>query len=311
MDSMCASSFRTYFLGKTAQNFFPVILPWQNSPKTLSEKALQKLLSEPPSQSLFFCAQPLYAPTACTTIQGFGFHKSVQVSGTRSTLCPCRRPPFPPGCCKPFKPCFHHDFVGEIPEWGLTSVRLLYALWWLNAVALCWNFVALLARCALRTPFPALPLVHRASCPPNCEPKNVREDRFEEHTRVHLTSMVTCFCRCFNLLCPHLLSMGWRVKVRLERKRSARHAAIVWGPLARVRDSMLILLLVSHGRCPSDYGTSVASHVTSVLLHSRVLLPSCPLALLLSVLFGLRGMLGLIFIQRNTFFCPTTQSNPK
>lgn len=53
-------------------------------------------------------------------------------------------PPFPPKC-GPFKPCFHIDIKGEIPEWGQKVVKQLFVVWIITCVALTWNFIAALA----------------------------------------------------------------------------------------------------------------------------------------------------------------------
>lgn len=55
-------------------------------------------------------------------------------------------PPFPERCKFPCKPCMHINMQGEIPEYGYSSVRILWGLWWATAVAFVWNLVALLVR---------------------------------------------------------------------------------------------------------------------------------------------------------------------
>jgi len=54
-------------------------------------------------------------------------------------------PPFSPRCCWPFRPCFHHNFRAELPTWGYSTVKLLFAIWYVNSLALFWNFIATLA----------------------------------------------------------------------------------------------------------------------------------------------------------------------
>jgi len=54
---------------------------------------------------------------------------------------PANWPPFPKGCYWPMKPCFHHDFKGEIPDWGYGAVRMTYYHWVAYFFALFWNFV--------------------------------------------------------------------------------------------------------------------------------------------------------------------------
>lgn len=58
---------------------------------------------------------------------------------------PANFPAFPKRCCWPFRPCFHHDFRGEIPRWGYSTTRFLYIIWYLTVFALFWNMVAMLA----------------------------------------------------------------------------------------------------------------------------------------------------------------------
>lgn len=62
---------------------------------------------------------------------------------------PANWPPFPSNCYFPFKPCFHHDFKGEIPEWGYGSTKALYYHWVAYFVTLCWNFIACCAGMSL------------------------------------------------------------------------------------------------------------------------------------------------------------------
>eukprot|EP00040_Diaphanoeca_grandis_P025795 m.143424 g.143424 ORF g.143424 m.143424 type:complete len:391 (-) comp30318_c1_seq1:42-1214(-) len=54
-------------------------------------------------------------------------------------------PPFSPRCCWPFRPCFHHNFKAELPSWGYSTVKLMFVIWYANALALFWNFIATLA----------------------------------------------------------------------------------------------------------------------------------------------------------------------
>lgn len=56
---------------------------------------------------------------------------------------PANWPPFPKGCYWPMKPCFHHDFKGEIPEWGYAAVRQSYYHWLAYFFTLFANFVGL------------------------------------------------------------------------------------------------------------------------------------------------------------------------
>jgi hypothetical protein len=54
-------------------------------------------------------------------------------------------PPFSTSCPKPFKPCFHHDFKGEIPDWGYKAIKHVYWSWFLYFVCLAWNMIASVA----------------------------------------------------------------------------------------------------------------------------------------------------------------------
>jgi len=58
---------------------------------------------------------------------------------------PANFPAFSKNCKWPFKPCFHHDFKGEIPQWGYSTTRYVYYIWWLNCFALVWNLICLFA----------------------------------------------------------------------------------------------------------------------------------------------------------------------
>ena len=51
------------------------------------------------------------------------------------------RPCFSPTCCWPFRPCVHHNFKHEIPGKWRCTVRALFVLWHLMALALCWNLI--------------------------------------------------------------------------------------------------------------------------------------------------------------------------
>eukprot|EP00039_Didymoeca_costata_P024587 m.10761 g.10761 ORF g.10761 m.10761 type:complete len:348 (+) comp4315_c0_seq1:1278-2321(+) len=56
-------------------------------------------------------------------------------------------PPFPEGCPNYWccKPCFHHDFVGEIPEWGYRVTKRVYQCWVMYFVCLFWNMICMMA----------------------------------------------------------------------------------------------------------------------------------------------------------------------
>eukprot|EP00041_Stephanoeca_diplocostata_P014484 m.263932 g.263932 ORF g.263932 m.263932 type:complete len:318 (-) comp19714_c0_seq1:1134-2087(-) len=54
---------------------------------------------------------------------------------------PANWPPFAKKCIWPFKPCFHHDFKGEIPEWGYAATKHCYWIWLLYFVSLFWNMI--------------------------------------------------------------------------------------------------------------------------------------------------------------------------
>jgi len=50
-------------------------------------------------------------------------------------------PPFPEDCRWPFKACFHHDFKGEIPEWGYLALKNVYRSWVFYSVNLLFNCI--------------------------------------------------------------------------------------------------------------------------------------------------------------------------
>jgi hypothetical protein len=62
---------------------------------------------------------------------------------------PANWPPFPKRCFFPFTtvcvPCFHHDFKGEIPDWGYKTLKRLYYTWVAFFILLFYNFLACLA----------------------------------------------------------------------------------------------------------------------------------------------------------------------
>jgi len=63
---------------------------------------------------------------------------------------PANWPPLPAGCCWPFKPCFHHDFQGEIPDWGYSAVKILYYKWVAYCACLFWNMICCFAALGLK-----------------------------------------------------------------------------------------------------------------------------------------------------------------
>lgn len=62
---------------------------------------------------------------------------------------PANWPPFPSRCVYPFKPCYHHDFKGELPDWGYGITRQLYYYWLAYFFALFWNFIGSCAAMSL------------------------------------------------------------------------------------------------------------------------------------------------------------------
>lgn len=58
---------------------------------------------------------------------------------------PANWPPFPGFCRWPFHACFHHDFQGEIPDWGYGTLKRMYQMWLLYFLVLFWNLVCSLA----------------------------------------------------------------------------------------------------------------------------------------------------------------------
>lgn len=65
---------------------------------------------------------------------------------------PANWPPFPEGCCYPFKPCFHHDFKREIPDWGYSAVKVTYYKWAGYIGCLFWNMICCFAALGLDNP---------------------------------------------------------------------------------------------------------------------------------------------------------------
>eukprot|EP00040_Diaphanoeca_grandis_P029048 m.169087 g.169087 ORF g.169087 m.169087 type:complete len:325 (+) comp31551_c2_seq1:57-1031(+) len=63
---------------------------------------------------------------------------------------PANWPPMPKSCCWPFRPCFHHDFQGEIPEWGYSAVKIAYYKWVAYVACLFWNMVCCFAALGLK-----------------------------------------------------------------------------------------------------------------------------------------------------------------
>jgi len=54
---------------------------------------------------------------------------------------PANWPPFPEKCVWPLKPCFHHDFRGELPAYGYSVAKHGYYVWCAYFFGLFWNFV--------------------------------------------------------------------------------------------------------------------------------------------------------------------------
>ena len=51
-------------------------------------------------------------------------------------------PPFPENCRWPCRPCFHHDFRGEIPEWGYPTLKNVYRSWVFYCINLLFNCIS-------------------------------------------------------------------------------------------------------------------------------------------------------------------------
>jgi len=58
---------------------------------------------------------------------------------------PANWPPFPGFCKWPCHPCFHHDFRGEIPDWGYTTLKRTYQMWLVYFFILFYNMIACFA----------------------------------------------------------------------------------------------------------------------------------------------------------------------
>ena len=58
---------------------------------------------------------------------------------------PKAEPTFRPANWPPFKPCFHHDFEGEIPRYGFNVSREGYYLWMLVLIGYAWNLICSLS----------------------------------------------------------------------------------------------------------------------------------------------------------------------
>jgi hypothetical protein len=54
---------------------------------------------------------------------------------------PVNWPPFPSKCIWPFKPCFHHDFRGELPAYGYSLTKQGYYYWCAYFFTLFWNMI--------------------------------------------------------------------------------------------------------------------------------------------------------------------------
>lgn len=54
---------------------------------------------------------------------------------------PANWPPFPQKCVWPFKPCFHHDFRGELPAYGYAVTKHGYYYWCAYFFVLFWNMI--------------------------------------------------------------------------------------------------------------------------------------------------------------------------